>query len=110
MFLEYASDVRPHLLEVLLTVSREEGGKGALLSEGVGHVPCFELLYLPMVNGVIIPCCGEGYKIKVKILPRIVNLNSYLVVQSSQINLTYVCPFYISFSSVDRLQHRCRQL
>lgn len=55
MFLESACDVRPDLLEVFLTILWEEGGKGALLGEGAGHVPWFELIYLPVVHRLVIP-------------------------------------------------------
>ena len=54
--------MRPHLLKVLLAIFREEGGKGAFLCERVSHVPWFELIYLPVVNGFVVPGCtwGEG--------------------------------------------------
>ena len=55
MFLESACDVRPDLLEVFFTILWEEGGKGALLGEGTGHVPRLELIYLPVVHCLIIP-------------------------------------------------------
>ena len=44
MFLESACDMRPHLLEVLLTVLGKEGGKGAFLRQGVWHVTRLELI------------------------------------------------------------------
>ncbi len=55
MFLEGACDMWPDLLEVLLTILWEEGGKGALFSEGGCHVPRLELINLPMVHCLIIP-------------------------------------------------------
>lgn len=58
MFLECACDVRPRLLEVLFTILGEEGSKGALLSKRMGHIAWLELLYFPVVNGLIIPGCG----------------------------------------------------
>ena len=45
----------PHLLEVLLPVLGEQGGKGALLCKGVRIVFGFELVNFPVVNGVIVP-------------------------------------------------------
>ena len=59
MFFECACDMRPHLLEVLLTVLREQGGKGALLGEGVQHVSLLELFYLPVVDSLVIPSCAR---------------------------------------------------
>lgn len=56
MFLECVCDMWPDLLEVFLTILWEESGKRALLCERVGHVSRLELLYLPVVHGLIVPC------------------------------------------------------
>ena len=58
MFLENVCDMRPHLLEVLLTVLGKEGGKGAFLRQGVWHITRLELIYIPVINGLVIPGCG----------------------------------------------------
>ena len=57
VFTECPCHMRPHLLEVLLPVLGEDGGKGALLHERVGHVLRSEGFSLPMVNTIMVPRC-----------------------------------------------------
>lgn len=49
-------NVRPDLLQVLLTIFGEQSGKTTLLSQWLRHVTFLELIYVPMVYGLAVPC------------------------------------------------------
>ena len=59
MSLQDPGHMRPHLLQVLLTILWEEGGKRALFSQGVGHITLLELFNMPVVYGITVPCYRE---------------------------------------------------
>ena len=76
MFLQAALHVRPHLLQVLLPVAREEGGKGALHEERAGHVSWLDVDCLPVVNIISVPCCIQHTSRAEHLQPH--TFNSYL--------------------------------